>query len=146
MVTTSKLSTVVNSSICPVRKRIGSPAAAIAVAAPIMAGSGSRPVLCLTLKELAGARQRNFDTEHYKPSLVDLPLPDFTFTSERGAKITPSPLRGRNAVLDIWATWCRACVSALGGLTEFRQTHPEVELLLVATDSKIQEIRKGFRQ
>jgi thiol-disulfide isomerase/thioredoxin len=97
------------------------------------------------LSEIAGARQRNFATEHYKPSLVDLPLPDFTFTTATGEKITSSSLRGKNAVLDIWATWCGACVSELGGFAKFHQTHPEVALLLVAGDSKIREIRKVFR-
>lgn len=97
------------------------------------------------LSELAGARQRNFATEHYKPSLVDLPLPDFTFTTETGEKITSSSLRGKNAVLDIWATWCGACVSELGSFARFQHLHPEVKLLLVARDSAIPEIRKVFR-
>lgn len=97
------------------------------------------------LRELAGARKRNLDAEHYKPSLVDLPLPDFTFTTATGEKVTPSSLRGTNAVLDIWATWCGACVSELGGFAKFQQTHPEVSLLLVASDSTKQEIRKVFR-
>jgi thiol-disulfide isomerase/thioredoxin len=97
------------------------------------------------LSELAGARRRNLDAEHYKPSLVDLPLPDFTFTTETGEKITSSSLRGKNAVLDIWATWCGACVSELGSFARFQHLHPELTLLLVARDSKIPEIRKVFR-
>jgi thiol-disulfide isomerase/thioredoxin len=97
------------------------------------------------LSELTGARQRSFTTEQYKPSLVNLPLPDFTFTTAAGEKITPSSLRGKNAVLDIWATWCGACVSELGGFAEFHHAHPEVTLLLVSTDSKIPDIEKVFR-
>jgi tetratricopeptide (TPR) repeat protein len=67
------------------------------------------------LSELAGARERNLHAEHYEPALVDLPLPDFTFTSATGEKITASSLRGKNVVLDIWSTWCGPCVSELGG-------------------------------
>jgi len=37
------------------------------------------------------------------------------------------------------------CVSELGGFAEFHHLHPEVTLLLVASDSKMQEIRKAFR-
>jgi thiol-disulfide isomerase/thioredoxin/tetratricopeptide (TPR) repeat protein len=97
------------------------------------------------LRELAGVRKRNLDTEHYKPSLVDLPLPDFTFTTETGEKITSSSLRGKNAVLDIWATWCGACVSELGSFARFQHLHPELKLLLVGTYSKIPDIRRVFQ-
>jgi tetratricopeptide (TPR) repeat protein len=39
------------------------------------------------LSELAGARRRNLRAEHYEPALVDLPLPDFTFTSATGERL-----------------------------------------------------------
>ncbi len=97
------------------------------------------------LSELEGARKRNLDAQHYKPSLVNLPLPDFTFTTSAGEKIPSSSLRGNKTVLDIWSTWCGACVSELGGFAKFHQSHPEVSLLLVASDSKIQQIMKVFR-
>jgi len=97
------------------------------------------------LSELAGARKRNLHAEHYEPALVDLPLPDFTFTSATGEKIAASALRGKNVVLDIWSTWCGPCVSELGGFVKFQQVHPEVKVLLVARDSKVPEIRKLFR-
>jgi thiol-disulfide isomerase/thioredoxin len=62
-----------------------------------------------------------------------------------GCQQAPIPLYFDRVAPGIWATWCGACVSELGGFAEFHQTHPEVELLLVASDSKIQEIRKVFR-
>lgn len=96
------------------------------------------------LSELAGASKRSLDIEHYKPSLIDLPLPDFTFTTATGEKITSSSLRGKNAVVDIWSTWCGPCVAELGGFARFRQLHPEVKLLLVAEDSTVPEIKKVF--
>jgi thiol-disulfide isomerase/thioredoxin len=97
------------------------------------------------LSELAGASKRNLNAEHYEPTLVNLPLPDFTFTSATGEKITASSLRGKNVVLDIWSTWCGPCVSELGGFVKFLQLYPEVKVLLVARDSKVSEIRKLFR-
>lgn len=103
------------------------------------------PSRLAALSELAGARKRNLHNEHYKPALVDLPLPDFTFTSATGEKITASSLRGKNVVLDIWSTWCGPCVSELGSFVKFQQVHPEVKVLLVARDSKVPEIRKLFR-
>ena len=103
------------------------------------------PNRAAALSELSGARKRNLDAEHYKPALTNLPLPDFTFTSATGEKITASSLRGKNAILDIWSTWCAPCVSELGGFAKFQQMHPEVKVLLVARDSTVPEIRRVFR-
>ena len=98
------------------------------------------------MKELAGAQKRNFDAAHYKPALVDLPAPDFTFTTATGGKITTSSLHGQTVVLDLWATWCGPCVSELSGFAKLRQAHPELRLLLAAMDSTVPEIEKEFRQ
>jgi thiol-disulfide isomerase/thioredoxin len=54
-------------------------------------------------------------------------------------------VRGKNAVLDIWSTWCGPCVSELGGFVKFQPVHPEVKVLLVARDSTVPGIRKLFR-
>jgi peroxiredoxin len=109
----------------------------------LKAGTPSREA---AMKELAGTRQRNFDAAHYKPVLVDLPAPDFTFTTATGKQITASSLRGQTVVLDLWATWCGACVSELSGFAKLRQAHSEVKVLLAATDSTIADIEKEFRR
>ncbi|MGA2647756.1 MAG: TlpA disulfide reductase family protein [Candidatus Sulfotelmatobacter sp.] len=105
--------------------------------------SDREPIPCPCTR--LAARKRNLDAEHYKPTLVNLPLADFTFTTVTGEKIPSSLLRGKNTVLDIRSTWCGACVSELGGFAKFHQIHPEVKLLLVARDSAIPDIRKVFR-
>jgi hypothetical protein len=54
-------------------------------------------------------------------------------------------LRRKNAVSDIWATWCGCSVSELGSFARFQHLHPELKLLLVARDSTVPEIKKVFR-
>lgn len=111
------------------------------VAVSLKAGILTR---ALALQELTGAQQKSFEDEHYTPTLVDMPLPDFTFDSQSGAKITPYSLRGKVVVLNLWATWCGPCLSELGGFDQLRQLHPEIVVLPVAESSSLADIKKVF--
>lgn len=98
------------------------------------------------MQELDGARKRNLNDAHYKPALVDLPVPNFSFATTTGEKITASSIRGQTVLLDIWSTWCAPCVSELGGFENVRQAHPELRVLLVAIDSKLPDVKKVLRR
>ena len=100
------------------------------------------PTRDAALKELAGARKENFDSENYKPQLLDMPLPVFTLKVENGTPITASQFRGKISVLNLWATWCGPCVAELSGFERFRQLHPDVVVLIAAEDSSVEAVRK----
>lgn len=97
------------------------------------------------LEELAGAQQADFDGAHYKPVLVNLLEPDFTFTTATGEKITAQSLRGQTVVLNLWSTWCGPCLSELTGFAELKRVHPELRVLLAAMDSTVPTIEKEFQ-
>lgn len=97
------------------------------------------------LQELTAAQRHSFEEENYKPKLIDMPLPNFAFSSQGGAKVTPSSLHGKIIVLNLWATWCQPCISELGGFDKFRQLHPDIVVLPVAQMSNLADIKKVFQ-
>jgi thiol-disulfide isomerase/thioredoxin len=54
--------------------------------------------------------------EQIQPSEIALlgqPAPEFKFTDLEGKEITPASLKGKVAVIDVWATWCEPCRMSL---------------------------------
>jgi cytochrome c biogenesis protein CcmG, thiol:disulfide interchange protein DsbE len=47
---------------------------------------------------------------------------------------------GRGVVLNFWETSCGPCIDEMAGLLRFQQQNPEVLLLAVALDSKLQDV------
>ncbi len=45
--------------------------------------------------------------------------PDFSITTDRGQKITPTNFGGKTLVLHFWASWCAPCVDEAPALNEF---------------------------
>lgn len=46
--------------------------------------------------------------------------PDFSITTDRGLKVTPTSFGGKVLVLNFWATWCSPCVEEVPSLNEFQ--------------------------
>lgn len=58
-------------------------------------------------------------------------LPAFASLSMRGAPVQLQCLRGRPAVVNLWATWCPYCRSELHALAQAQGQYPEVQFVFV---------------
>ena len=58
--------------------------------------------------------------------------PDFTVTDINGKKHTLSEYRGKNVLLNFWATWCPPCIIEIPHLVELRNTYGENKLAILA--------------
>lgn len=54
-------------------------------------------------------RGLDLDPQAMPTALVDQPLPSLTIETLTGQQVTPSDVRGP-ALVNVWATWCIACV------------------------------------
>ncbi len=63
--------------------------------------------------------------------------PDFSITTDRGAKITPANFGGKVLVLNFWATWCAPCIEEIPSLEKFVHVFNDsgVVVLAVSIDS-----------
>lgn len=78
----------------------------------------------------------------YTPTPMERPLPDFRVTTLTGREVTSRKLRGRPAIINVWAAWCFSCMIELPGLDEFQRTHRNLTVLAVAWSSKLEDVRK----
>jgi thiol-disulfide isomerase/thioredoxin len=58
--------------------------------------------------------------------------PDFTVTDLAGKKHTLSEYRGKDVMLNFWATWCRPCLMEIPHLIALRKTIGEDKLAIIA--------------
>jgi thiol-disulfide isomerase/thioredoxin len=124
-------------ALAAVELRRGSPAAQ----APGELGLARRAGWLLAAIVLAGVVQqgvwiaRNLDV--LRPLLAGEPAPPLSLPrigarGELGERIGLA--RGKPAVIDFWATWCKPCLAALPELAAFAKRHPEVDVLAVDLD------------
>jgi cytochrome c biogenesis protein CcmG, thiol:disulfide interchange protein DsbE len=60
---------------------------------------------------------------NYMPSALEgRALPAFELRTLDGAAVTPADLRGRPALLNVWATWCPACAEEHAYLMQLAST------------------------
>lgn len=79
-------------------------------------------------------------------------VPDFTAVTLDGSTITKESLKGKVAILDFWATWCRPCMAQIPKLVELNKKHSSEELRIIGvsldmkdkiTDAAFQEFLNG---
>ena len=61
--------------------------------------------------------------------------PRFTLMSTEGEPVALEDLRGKQVILNFWATWCGPCKVEIPYINTFARENPEVVVLGVAVDS-----------
>ncbi len=59
------------------------------------------------------------------------PAPDLTFTDAKGKPLSLANYRGSGLVVNIWATWCIACVAELPSFVAISQTLAKSKILIL---------------
>ena len=54
---------------------------------------------------------------------VNLPAPEFSFSTEDGRVLTSADLRGKVVILALWATWCEPCWQELPRVAKVYSTY-----------------------
>lgn len=63
-----------------------------------------------------------YDPQNMPSALIDKPLPRFALPDvQSGARVTEAVIKGRIALVNVWATWCPSCVYEHPYLVELAQ-------------------------
>jgi thiol-disulfide isomerase/thioredoxin len=79
-------------------------------------------------------------------------LPDFTLADPSGGKLRLTDLKGKPALINLWATWCAPCVAELPTLNAIsNRADMNLRVVTVSQDSTTDKVQpfldsKGFAQ
>jgi cytochrome c biogenesis protein CcmG/thiol:disulfide interchange protein DsbE len=101
---------------------------------------GSPKLEQMLLARIMGRRAQA--SAEYTPTPINRPLPDFRLTTLAGRDVSARKLRGRPAIVNVWATWCPGCLVELPWLDELQKMHGDVTVLAIAWRSKPEDVRR----
>lgn len=61
-------------------------------------------------------------------------LPDFQLKDPAGGELNLASLKGKPALINLWATWCAPCVAELPQLDQLAAENPGIKVLTVNQD------------
>lgn len=70
---------------------------------------------------------------------------DLSFDDLNGTEQALAPYKGKPMVVNFWATWCPPCVKEMPDLEALSQSHPDVQFVGLAIDTK-RNVRKFLEQ
>jgi peroxiredoxin len=76
------------------------------------------------------------------------PAPDFSFPDLDGKIVSLSDYKGKLVLLNIWATWCRPCVSEMPSMEKLynKFKKEDFEILAVSIDTKGKKVVAPFME
>ncbi len=73
--------------------------------------------------------------------------PDFELESLDGTKIKLSDLKGKNVIINFWATWCGFCVAEMPDLQKLQDTYKDKDLIVLAVNvGESKEVAQKFME
>jgi thiol-disulfide isomerase/thioredoxin len=74
------------------------------------------------------------------------PIPDFSFSNDKGETTTLNKWKGRVVLLNLWATWCAPCRKEMPDLSKLQASlgGPDFEVVALSVDRKGLEASKAF--
>lgn len=81
-------------------------------------------------------------------NLVGRRLPTFATVDQNGQRVATAALRGRVAVINVWATWCQPCIAELPRIEReiWQRFQREVTVIAVARGESAAKIRDFNRR
>ncbi|WP_167855557.1 TlpA family protein disulfide reductase [Hymenobacter fodinae] len=95
---------------------------------------------------LSGTPTRAAELAHKQKlqTLVGQPLPPFTLTDLRGAKVSSKSLLGKQVVLNLWFTSCGPCIVEMPYLNQIQQDQAQSGVAFLAVTFDSQEKVQAF--
>ncbi len=103
-----------------------------------------RAVFACVLAGIVAGAAGALRADEKKPLDLGDPAPDFTFVDFENKEHKLSEFRGKNVLLDFWATWCGPCI---GEIPTLRAVHEELKdknfvVLSVSIDKSVETAKK----
>lgn len=75
-----------------------------------------------------------YDQEALYAIEVGKQAPDFTLENLKGESVRLSDFKGKNVLVNFWATWCPYCVKEMPDLNQLYTEHKENDFVVLAVD------------
>lgn len=83
------------------------------------------------------------------PTAIDRkgkPAPYFEYENEKGAKIKRSDFKGKYVFIDLWATWCKPCVTEFPSLQRLEERYAGKNIAFVSISLDKIELRAKWKK
>ena len=78
-------------------------------------------LLAMTAATAAEAPDNNITLGQFSPAATPHPAPEVAFTDLEGKPANLADLRGKPAIVNLWATWCQPCLREMPSLERLQQ-------------------------